>query len=74
MVTGDHMAKILAFRSGESKRDEGSGRARKRRSAEVILFPGVRYERWNELEGREQSDVSKTRDLSRQRDVLELAD
>jgi len=44
---GEHMAKILSFRTPEfrsgydASRDEGN-------SAEIILFPGVRYERWGE--------------------------
>ena len=70
------MATILAFRSMELKRKGGSGHSRKQLSGQVILFPGVRYERWGEHERqRAREDVtSKKRDNTRQRDVLELAE
>jgi hypothetical protein len=69
------MATILTFRPGELRRDArdlGSAAA----SAEVIVFPGVRYERWDEArEAQAQlAGASKKRSPSRQRDVLELAD
>ena len=72
MVTGDQMAKILAFRTGELKRGEG-GLARKP-PGQVILFPGVRYERWNDEASDASRDASKRREFSRERDVLELAE
>ena len=70
------MAKILAFRSMELKREGGSGQPRKRLSGQVILFPGVRYERWSEQDRqRAREDATpKKRDNARQRDVLELAE
>jgi hypothetical protein len=73
-VTGDHMAKILAFRPVELKRVESGVRAR--RSAEVIFFPGVRYERWNDRDGQQMCEDAATtkRAGGRQRDILELAE
>ena len=40
------MAKILAFRA--SSEETTKARRRKGRSAEIVIFPGVRYERWPE--------------------------
>jgi hypothetical protein len=70
------MAKILAFRSMELKREGGSGHSRKQLSGQVILFPGVRYERWSEHERQcaREDATSKKRDDNRHRDVLELAE
>lgn len=68
------MAKILTFRPGEQRRDE-SGLACGGASAEVIVFPGVRYERWEDAEeAQSQLQPVKKRSRSRQRDVLELAE
>jgi hypothetical protein len=69
------MAKILTFRPGEMRPDE-SGLASSNVSAEVIVFPGVRYERWNDVgEGRSQlRSATKKRSQNRQRDILELAE
>jgi hypothetical protein len=69
------MATILTFRPGEMRRD-ASGLGSAATSAEVIVFPGVRYERWDEAsEARGQlAGATKKRSPSRQRDVLELAD
>lgn len=66
-VTGANMAKILAFRPVALKREEMSAPEQRARSAEVILFPGVRYERWQEIEPAQRS-------FGRERDVLELAE
>ncbi len=40
------MAKILSFRA--SSEETTKARRRKGRSAEIVIFPGVRYERWPE--------------------------
>ncbi len=68
--TGARMAKILTFRPAEMRHDEGGqpGGA----SAEVIVFPGVRYERWDEAE--DAQPRLRKRGSDRQRDVLELAE
>jgi hypothetical protein len=68
------MAKILTFPTDEIRRDVSA--LASGGSAEVIVFPGVRYERWNELadaQSRLQA-ASKKRSQDRQRDVLELAE
>jgi len=60
------MAQILSFRTPELRSDDGPDRHRER-SAEVILFPGVRYERWE--------DAAQAAEPRRaMRDVIELAD
>lgn len=62
------MATILEFRAT----DEDSSvrpRRRKGRTAEIVIFPGVRYERWREAEpAREASKPGIPRD------VLKLVD
>ena len=70
------MAKILAFRSIELKRDGGTAHPRKQSSGQVILFPGVRYERWSERDRQRAREdaTSKKQDTTRHRDVLELAE
>ena len=41
------MATILEFRASSSEKTVKIGRRRRnRRSAEIVIFPGVRYERW----------------------------
>ncbi len=73
-TTGARMAKILTFRPEEVRRDE-SGAMTVGASAEVIVFPGVRYERWDEVEeAQSQLQSTKTRSRGRHRDVLELAE
>jgi hypothetical protein len=70
MSRGKRMAQILSFRTPEFRSSEGSGR-RVGVSAEVILFPGVRYERWEEAHAVAPA-ASEQRFTSR--DVLELAE
>ena len=68
------MAKILTFQVGEMRRDDSAAPV-VQQSAEVIVFPGVRYERWDaggKPSDRTSSDRKRLRD--RNRDVLELAD
>jgi len=68
------MAKILTFQVGEMRRDDSAAPV-VQQSAEVIVFPGVRYEHWDtggETSDRLSSDRKRLRD--RNRDVLELAD
>jgi hypothetical protein len=64
------MAKILTFQAAEMRRDESDAQAR-RVSAEVIVFPGVRYEHWDEAGA---TEASAKRQSGPRRDVLELAD
>jgi len=71
-VTGERMAKILNFRSTErpeNLRDTCGGE-----SAQVIVFPGVRYERWD---GERETKARRTPAAKRRRlrrDVIELAE
>ncbi len=62
------MATILEFRTSF---DESAPRPRRRkaRSAEIVIFPGIRYERWNDGEA-----APDTKRASTTRDVLKLVD
>ncbi|WP_424959066.1 hypothetical protein [Hyphomicrobium sp. 1Nfss2.1] len=61
------MAQILSFRTPELRSNPPSSHHHER-SAEVIVFPGVRYQHWG-------SDVAAVRDdQAAHRDVIELAD
>ena len=64
------MAQILSFRTPEFRSSEGTG-PRAGISAQVIIFPGLRYERWDEAHA-VTSNSSEQRHTSR--DVLELAE
>lgn len=68
MSRGKRMAQILSFRTPEFRADSAAGR-REGFSAEVILFPGVRYERWSE-----QDATAASAERGNTRDVLELAE
>ena len=61
------MATILEFRAS----DERLSRPRRNTSgpAEIVIFPGIRYERW-----REREIVSDARHAVPTRDVLKLVD
>ena len=63
---GPDMATILAFRQG--LRGNGSNRNGSDTPAEIVFFPGVRYERWAE-----QAEP-KQKKRARRRDKLELND
>ncbi len=69
MSRGKHMAQILSFRTPEFRSTDSAER-RDAVPAEVILFPGVRYERWNE--GKTPPPAADGR--GDDRDVLELAE
>ena len=62
------MATILKFRASD---DDGTTRSRRRkgRTAEIVIFPGVRYERWRDTEPAKESSKPSTA-----RDVLKLVD
>ena len=62
------MAQILSFRTPEFRNGSSASRDEEQ-SAEVILFPGVRYERWAE-----GGSASARDDRRAHRDVIELAD
>jgi hypothetical protein len=65
------MATILEFRQGERRsasRRSGSDTNRSDRLAEIVFFPGVRYERWAD------EPAPKQRKRARRRDRIELND
>lgn len=62
------MAKILAFRA--SREDTTKARRHKGRSAEIVIFPGVRYERWPEP-AQKKADAPSPAKL---RDALKLVE
>lgn len=76
MVTGDRMAKILKFRPMEFSRSESGDDMRTHASAEVIVFPGVRYERWDDSADAESGATSAAKREARgqRRDVLDLVE
>jgi hypothetical protein len=61
------MATILEFRQGQKL--SGSRRGANQSPAEIIFFPGVRYERWDEAP---LAKPAKKR--ARRRDRIELND
>jgi hypothetical protein len=63
------MAKILTFRTTERRDDESACEGA---SAQVIVFPGVRYEHWERSGDAPAAAAPAKRD--RRRDVLELAE
>ena len=72
-MTGERMATILAFRKVELRRlsCDTAGAV----SCEVIIFPGIRYERWNNVgDDDAQLAVAKKPSARQRRDVLELAE
>jgi hypothetical protein len=67
------MATILTFRKVELRRHSGDTAGAV--SCEVIIFPGVRYERWSEGNDDEQAtSAAKAPPVRQRRDVLELAE
>jgi hypothetical protein len=70
------MAKILTFRSTELRREEATSSAcdGNGTSAEVIVFPGVRYEHWDEPGEPRPASATEKRVRAQSRDVLELAE
>ena len=68
------MATILTFRKVELRRHSGDPAGAV--SCEVIIFPGIRYERWSEVRDAEEqaATVAKAPSLRQRRDVLEFAE
>jgi hypothetical protein len=64
------MAQILSFRTPEYRSSETSG-PRGGVPAEVIIFPGVRYERWDAAHA---VPIKSGEERRSSRDVLELAE
>lgn len=61
------MATILAFRHGQRSYSSRSGATS---PAEIVFFPGVRYERWEEP----QQPAKAAKKRQRRRDRIELDD
>ena len=70
------MAKILTFRTTERRdEDADADSACEGASAQVIVFPGVRYEHWDRPGDPPAAAAAATTKQSRdRRDVLELAE
>lgn len=64
---GLKMATILEFRQGQ--RTSGSSHSGHNVPAEIVFFPGVRYERWDETR-----PAAKSKKRARRRDRLDLED
>jgi hypothetical protein len=64
------MAQILSFRTPEYRSNEGTS-LRAGVAAQVIIFPGVRYEHWDEAHAVARASGEERRTS---RDVLELAE
>ena len=60
------MASILSFRPSQRA---GAAHTGSGASAEIVFFPGVRYERWAD-----EAPDAKAKKRSRRRDKLELQD
>ena len=70
LLPGDRMANILEFRAAASKLADCSDRTSVGCSAEIVLFPGVRYERHED-----PPPAPKPRNKARRRrDTLTLPD
>jgi hypothetical protein len=71
------MAKILTFRPMElSERSRSGDAAQPGTYGEVVVFPGVRYERWDEAghDGPQSPHDAQRRSRGRRRDILDLAE
>lgn len=61
-VMGEPMATILAFRAHGMKSQSGLPRAAHVAPAEIVIFPGIRYERWEETPSQPRSRRARPRD------------
>lgn len=66
-VTGDPMATIIEFRASSSRTAGAPPRGVRANSGEVVIFPGVRYQRWSD-----ESAVKPRGKKTRRRDTLEF--
>ena len=64
------MATILEFRASPLRETAAAGRMVSAGPAEIVFFPGVRYERWDESE----QPIAQRAKKSRRRDTLQLDD
>ena len=65
------MAVILEFKGTVLRSASPAFEAASRAGAEIVLFPGVRYERWDDTDVEPQALRSKR---GRRRDTLEIDD
>lgn len=56
------MALILDFNAHASKACQSSSRGSISGSAEIVIFPGVRYERWDDMTASAKKRRTKPRD------------
>lgn len=66
---GVPMATILDFRPSTQRASAASGQLARLASAEIVIFPGIRYEHWDAGPAHEAKPRRK-----RKRDTLELCD
>lgn len=62
------MATILDFRQASQAQRQQPGRSNGR-PAEIVIFPGVRYERWTEADRHQDAPNARA-----ERDILKLAE
>ena len=67
------MATILPFPDFTAHSIRGGGARRRHDSAEIIIFPGIRVEYWDDAAAKSKAQKS-ARKRRRRRDVLELMD
>lgn len=74
------MADIVDFRGVPSKRLAPAPTQRRAQSAEIVIFPGVRYQRWDEqpAEATQAAGIAAkpthAKKSRKKRDTLELVD
>lgn len=64
----DNMATILDFHVCGARRPRTESGETEKRGAEIVFFPGIRYERWEEAAPEEAPPAKRTR----RRDTLDL--
>jgi hypothetical protein len=66
------MAKILQFPASRQTASDGSGQraAKACRSAEIVIFPGIRYEHWSDAVQADETCAAR----AIERDTLQLAE
>ncbi len=74
-MTGEPLAKILEFHCREEADECAPSAGHERVSAEVIVFPGVRYGCWEQADGEDIDPCAENECIeASERDRLELVD
>lgn len=74
-MTGERMAKILEFRCRETLSEGAQTAGHNGVPAEVIVFPGVRYQSWEETQCEAAELGARSEDaMGSERDRLELVE